>query len=481
MNTPGQDDLTLRALSNPRAAFELARATFRAEIAPATDAEARQTLQKIRMAATNLKPGMATMPVLIVMIALLQLQWLDWRYPALWAALSIAAWVPGWQAVVRLLSQPDGALEPFRTTRSVLWRTSLFASVYGSMGFWFWVPGDPLNHMTVTVILLGSSIAGAMTAAWLPLSFVQIAIYVGSAVILFVARGDDPVYHGLAGLAAFYALFVTGVVISLHAYSLRLLNLENHKDDLIEDLRRSNQVKSDFLANMSHELRTPMNAILGFSEIIKDEVMGPNHQPLYKSYAGDIHASGSHLLGLINEILDLSKIEAGKFELNEIEVDAFDVIEGTKRIISLRAAQKGVALINEVPQGLIVRGDPSAMRQMSLNLASNALKFTPAGGTIRCYLESYKGEFCIVTEDTGCGIHPGDIPRLFENFGQGRHDVANTEKGTGLGLPIVRGLARAHGGDVTIESELGKGTKVRVTMDPARVVRIPDSLRTEAA
>ena len=480
MTAHAQDQLTLSALSDPRAAFVLAWGSFRAELTPRTDAEANLTLQKIRMAAANLKPGMAIMPVLTILIAAMHLRWFEWWYPALWAALTIAAWIPGWRAVVRLLSAPEGSLDARRTTRSVLWRTSLFVVCYGSLGLWFWVPAEPLNHMSVTVVLLGSSIAGAMTAAWLPLSLFQIAVYVGSAMVLFLSQVEGGVYYEIAGLALFYAVFVTGVVISLHAYSVRLLNLESHKDGLIADLRRSNQVKSDFLANMSHELRTPMNAILGFSEVIKDELMGPSDKPVYRNYAADIHASGAHLLGLINDILDLSKIEAGKFELKEREFDLFDIAGVAVRMIALKIEEKNIALSVAIPPGTTIWGDPHAFRQIALNVASNALKFTPANGRIDVWLSRDDNFLTIHTRDTGCGIHAEDLERVFESFGQGRHDVTLAEKGTGLGLPIVRGLMRAHGGDAALVSEVGKGTEVRLTLPMSRVRALPPLGRAAA-
>jgi two-component system, cell cycle sensor histidine kinase PleC len=467
----------ISSMASPADAFRLAWRSLRPDMFPRTPGELDQAVLKLRTALDSLSLGMASMPVSIVMIASLYALWIPWTFTFGWAAVCILLWIPCWLSAKRLTNS-DRIRNP-AAILDVFLRITAFVTAYGAQGALFWITDDAYNNLVVTVILVGSSVAAVMTVAWLPLSLAQLFVYLGLLMTAGFASGGVSGY--IACLGFVFGTFMLGVIANLHAQLSRLLFLESHKDKLIAELTASNRAKSDFLANMSHELRTPMNAILGFSEIIKDEVMGPNHQPLYKSYAGDIYASGAHLLGLINDILDLSKIEAGKFELNEREVDAFEIIEGTKRIVSLRAAQKGVTLINDVPPGLVVMGDPSAMRQISLNLASNALKFTPAGGTIRCYLENRQGEFCIVTEDTGSGIRPEDIPRLFESFGQGRHDIANKEKGTGLGLPIVRGLARAHGGDVSIESELGKGTKVFVTMDPSRVRAIPESLRTDAA
>jgi two-component system cell cycle sensor histidine kinase PleC len=221
---------------------------------------------------------------------------------------------------------------------------------------------------------------------------------------------------------------------------------------------------------MSHELRTPMNAILGFSEVIKDEVLGPNGRPDYRSYAADIHSSGSHLLTLINTILDLSKIEAGKFELHDEEASLQDIVEDALRILRLKAGQKGVTLINEIPPGVTLQVDASAMRQVALNLISNAVKFTPAGGSVHASIDMSGDALKLVVTDTGCGIRPEDIEKVFETFGQGRHDVANLEQGTGLGLPISRGLMRAHGGDLTLASTLGQGTRVTASFPLSRVL-----------
>jgi two-component system cell cycle sensor histidine kinase PleC len=465
------------SLTSPAAAMALVWRSLRPDLFPRTREEAKVAAVKVRMAIESLNFGMATMPASVCLMAALYSYWAPWTTAFGWAAFCIVLWFPCWLGARRLARSAE--LEDPAVMADVFLRIGAFMFAFGWQGVLFWVTGEPYNNLAITVNLVGASVAAVMTATWLPLSFIQLFFYLGVVMVTGFSEGGVTGYIALMGIV--FLVFMVGVIANLHAHLMRLIFLENHKDNLIEDLKASNRAKSDFLANMSHELRTPMNAILGFSEVIKDELMGPNHQPLYRSYANDIHASGSHLLGLINDILDLSKIEAGKFELNETDVDLYEIVEGTRRIISLRAAQKGVTLLNELPPGLIVLGDASAMRQVSLNLASNALKFTPAGGSIRCFLEFRNGQMSVITQDTGCGIRPEDLTRVFESFGQGRHDIASKEKGTGLGLPIVRGLVRAHGGDVTLESELGKGTKVRVTIDPARVRHIPAPLRVDAA
>jgi len=222
----------------------------------------------------------------------------------------------------------------------------------------------------------------------------------------------------------------------------------------------ANIAKSRFLANMSHELRTPLNAILGFSEIIRDRVFGEEVSPRYADYAGSIHMSGRHLLGLITDILDLAKIEAVKFELLETRVELGDEPQTRRKNVS-------ITLSPGEPQWVFA--DARALRQILLNLLSNALKFTPSGGTIALSVAGRPdGTVAIAVKDNGIGIRPEDMERIFESFGQGQHETRPTnERGTGLGLPICRGLAEAMGGGIEIASTVNVGTTVIVLL-PAR-------------
>lgn len=460
---------TLLDASDPMKSLWLAVHSLREEFAPANATEARLTLHKVRMSLANLKVGMNSMPVLIVAVAWLYSTWAPWTLCVGWALFTIAVWSLGLAPTRRLLSEDGLKQDASKVIWSLLWRLGAFIAAYGSQGFIFFVPDDPLNQMCVVLILIASSTAACMTAAWLPVSLMQAGYYVGIAMVLFIVQGD-PISLTLAFLSVFYMLILIGMVSSMHAYSALALTLSDHKDRLIRELQHSNQVKSEFLANMSHELRTPMNAILGFSEVIKDEVLGPNGRPDYRSYAADIHSSGSHLLTLINTILDLSKIEAGRFELHDEKLCLKETIDDALRILRLKAEQKGVVLINDVPSGILMQADISAMRQVALNLISNAVKFTPAGGNVRASIEFTGEELKLVVTDTGCGIRPEDVEKVFETFGQGRHDVANVEQGTGLGLPISRGLMRAHGGDLTLDSTLGQGTRVSASFPKSRLL-----------
>jgi two-component system cell cycle sensor histidine kinase PleC len=234
----------------------------------------------------------------------------------------------------------------------------------------------------------------------------------------------------------------------------------------------ANQAKSRFLATMSHELRTPLNAILGFSEIMRSEILGTHENPVYKEYANDIHQSGQHLLNLINEILDISRIESGRYELHEAPLTLAAVAEDCQRLMRLRSETKGLRIVEDFEPGLPqIFADERAMRQICLNLLSNAIKFTPAGGTITLTIGRARdgGQFLSV-KDTGPGIPENEIPRVLKSFGQGSLAHQTAEGGTGLGLPITKGLTELHDGSFELKSRLRHGTEVMVTFPPKRVI-----------
>jgi two-component system cell cycle sensor histidine kinase PleC len=254
-----------------------------------------------------------------------------------------------------------------------------------------------------------------------------------------------------------------------------IAELEQEKATSDEARRRAesaNVAKSRFLATMSHELRTPLNAILGFSEVMKAELLGPLKNPTYKEYAANVHYSGSHLLHLINEILDISRIEAGRYDLNEEPIRLVDVAEDCHRLLKLRAESKNLTIELDLDQTLpMVWADERAMRQICLNLLSNALKFTPKGGriTLSVYRDDGGGQTLSI-RDTGPGIPREEIPRIMQAFGQGSLAHENAEGGTGLGLPIVKSLVELHEGIFELRSELRKGTEVLVTLPRQRVM-----------
>lgn len=226
----------------------------------------------------------------------------------------------------------------------------------------------------------------------------------------------------------------------------------------------ANRSKSEFLANMSHELRTPLNAIIGFSEMMETGLFGPLGSPKYTEYAHDIHSSGQHLLELINDILDMSKIEAGRMTLEKQPTDLSTVIEESLRLVSGRAEIASVKVVNEVGALPKVEADKRAIKQVMLNLLSNAIKFTPAGGTISVKGGADGAVVRLAVEDTGIGIPAHALPKIGRPFEQVESQHSKKHKGTGLGLALSRSLVELHGGSLSIESTEGVGTRVTFTL-----------------
>ena len=251
--------------------------------------------------------------------------------------------------------------------------------------------------------------------------------------------------------------------------------LEETRDDALRkrfEAETANASKTAFLANMSHELRTPLNAILGFSEIIAQECFGPVGSVRYREYAGDIHSSGAHLLSLINDLLDVAKIEAGKMEISPSEIDAPRTFDLALKLLSSKARERRQNLTIEVdPSAPGLFADERALKQILINLVSNAVKFAPEGGRISVVANLARcGGFQICVQDNGPGIPPEKIDKIFMPFSQVDNRYDRQQGGTGLGLALVRGLAELHGGRAWLESEPGKGCSAYVVLPSAAQV-----------
>jgi signal transduction histidine kinase len=248
------------------------------------------------------------------------------------------------------------------------------------------------------------------------------------------------------------------------ALAIQNARLFREIEDKSRQIEAANRHKSEFLANMSHELRTPLNAIIGFSEVLGERLFGELNDK-QAEYTEDILSSGRHLLSLINEILDLSKVEAGRMELELAPFDLPLAIENARTFVRERATRHGITLDVNVDERLgEYVGDERKIKQILLNLLSNAVKFTPEGGRIGINARRTNGAVEISVTDTGIGIAPEDQPRIFEEFRQVRSDYEHKSEGTGLGLTLAKKFVELHGGRIWVESEIGKGSTFTFTL-----------------
>ncbi|HEX5278934.1 MAG TPA: ATP-binding protein [Micropepsaceae bacterium] len=231
--------------------------------------------------------------------------------------------------------------------------------------------------------------------------------------------------------------------------------------------------KTDFLASMSHELRTPLNAVIGFSEMMASETLGPIGHERYRGYAKDIHDSGSHLLAIINDILDVAKAESGTFELFEEIFDCREAITEAAMMLRQRISEAGLRVELELPPGVMrLRADRRRIKQVFLNLIHNAVKFTPSGGKIRIHADcNVQSGLAVTVEDTGIGIAPENLKKVLQPFFQVRSSARYAQEGAGLGLPLVQAMMKLHGGRFELDSEPGLSTTARVIFPPERLVQ----------
>jgi two-component system cell cycle sensor histidine kinase PleC len=346
-----------------------------------------------------------------------------------------------------------------------------------SLILWAWntnfIPSNMFAVLVVSCTLAGISMRLSPHAAAVAGPMLLLAV------IMFVMEA----FHSTTNLVTLFQLAIVYTVLMLlqacamHRRFRRTWQLEHERALLIENLRDAKQesdrahrqalaaskAKSEFLANMSHELRTPLNAIIGFSDIIRSKTFG-NSPERYSEYGGYVHQSGQHLLAMISDILELAKIEAGRKKLHQEPIDLMSLVRDQVSIAGEKAAQKSVAVHANLPSRLpLLNADLHAVRQILTNLLSNAVKFTPANGKIEVSATLNTGheiELCI--SDNGLGIAAEDQARLFDRFGQESPEVTTASRGTGLGLPIVKGLVDMHGGHIRLESALGEGTRITI-------------------
>ena len=366
-----------------------------------------------------------------------------------------------------------------KNSRNVSCAAFLLMSVWGVFALLLWTPPSSdifsLLVLSCTLAAVTTMFSPHVAAATAAFSVLTVCITILEAMNSYNARSP------LIVLAVVYVMLMAAQSYAIHMRFNSAWRLRQDREELIKNLKQAHEsaviasrAKSEFLANMSHDLRTPLNAILGFSDLLRAKAFGDSER--YAEYGGYIHQSGHHLLGLISDMLELAKIEAGRKILAEVPIDVGRLIEDSVLKASDAAKARTVAIASKVSKRLpFLYADPQAMRQVIDNLLSNALKFTPPKGVVVVSARlTVNGQIELTVSDTGMGVEPEMQAHIFEHFGRGRPGIASADRGRGLGLPIVKGLVDLHGATIRFQSAVGEGTSVMVLFPASRSIE-PDS------
>ncbi|HVW74389.1 MAG TPA: HAMP domain-containing sensor histidine kinase [Rhizomicrobium sp.] len=448
----------------------------------------RQAL--LRTVVDNLKSNRIVVPVFGLAICGMFPQWVSTGHLIGWYCQMMLGLAP---QVIVLARFPQNSLtveETRKWTKALAMANLFFVANWASLGLWLWARGNfNSNHVIIQLLLAATLAAHAATTGACRAISRPAQIFYLAVMMLVPLQGvflPATLEHSLAlaALAPLYVGFMILIARRNHDRARAAILLAQERDTLLAELvmaklesdkgreqaEAASLAKSQFLANMSHELRTPLNAILGFSEMISSRLFEKDPDRNIE-YAGLINSSGKHLLTLINDILDLAKIEAGRWQLEEGEIDLHRLAGDALQLVAWRTKDTNAVLENTIDPALdMIFADERAIKQILVNLLSNAVKFTPENGRVSVFANRIAGGgLTFGVSDTGIGIAAEDQQKVFDSFGQGKHDVAIADKGTGLGLAIVKGLAESHGGRVMLESQVGKGTTVTVHLPASRV------------
>lgn len=454
-------------------------------------------VELLQLFAQGRKNATLSFLILAIAAAAVATAWAPGQLLLLWLGLEILTLMLAHVLGTRFLALDPSSIDVTRWRRRFIIAEVIQGVVWAQIVGLVGESTDPHAKTFVLALLLLIAAMNATITASIP-----VAVYAGLApmsvaiaAFLWPTSLHDKALP-LAALAFGTLLYSAILAKKLYARSLDTLSFQAEKDALIAELEQAkinsdvarrraeeaNLAKSRFLATMSHELRTPLNAILGFSEVMKAELFGAHKVSSYKEYSSDIHSSGQHLLALINEILDLSRVEAGRYELKAEPIALSNIIEDSRHLLALRAKKRDIQ-IHESAEPCLPRiwADERAVRQVALNLLSNAIKFTPPGGsvTVKIGWTAAGGQYFSV-KDTGPGIPEEEIPVVMSSFGRGSLAQKNAEEGSGLGLPIVKGLIELHGGSFTLKSKVREGTEVIVVFPPERVMNALPRLDPDA-
>ena len=355
--------------------------------------------------------------------------------------------------------------------------------------FFFWPEANALQGtFLLAAIIVVSVVRFLVVNNFMPVLIAGTSVMTIGVALRCVSEGG-PVYLAMTGLIITLEVFFLFISRQLQDTARDMVIFRKQKDTLITELKierdraeseqkkaeSANNAKSTFLANMSHELRTPLNAILGFSEILERELFGPLTNNTYKDYAGDIHNSGQYLLGLINDILDISRIEAGRRDIREEPIHLLEPLRHAQHLLEMNVVKKNMKVEINVDAGLPkVWGDARAINQIAINLLANAIKFSPVGGEVSLSAtRNVAGELMMSVKDNGPGIPSNEIELAMSAFTRGSLAAKKAIEGAGLGLSIVKGIMDLHGGRIEIQSKVGQGTEVLCTFPAARVLSGP--------
>ncbi|MGB7286712.1 MAG: HAMP domain-containing sensor histidine kinase [Salaquimonas sp.] len=431
-----------------------------------------------------------TIPIFVIMVALVLSNWIGVMIPAYWAVITLLSYGFLIAVCARFMRADNTSIELAKWRKIFMIAQLLVAFSWSIIAYYscancgiantyFIVQFSTILVLQAITMILSYGFGASLLLTSAPPTII---------LALRLVMNYDPATLVMSGILIssqvfFYLIanrFRLSVMNDLASRAERenlIAELETAKSISEEARRRAeeaNLAKSRFLATMSHELRTPLNAILGFSEVMKEEVLGPLGNETYKSYVVDINDSGAHLLNVINEILDLSRIEAGRQELHEEALRLSHIVEDAMHMVDLKAQTKNVSVsLNAQDNMPLIWADEKAVRQIALNLLSNALKFTPTGGQIAINIGwTSKGGQYFSVSDTGPGIPEDEIPIVLSSFGQGSIAIKSAEQGSGLGLPIVQALMHMHDGRFDLKSKLREGTIATASFPRSRVLEI---------